>query len=257
MTDSDIKNAQSKSDKKNRSLLIVDSDVQHLSYLSQLLQRLEYRTNTAKTAKEALDTATAAVSTLIITAIDLSDMTGLNFMQLLRKKPETSRIPYIVLKKPGDSIERDYYRAGAACCLSKPVEIEALYQAVQAAVETTPRTSIRLRTIQPVKVDTVPFDNYAGMHTLDLSERGMFLHSMQQAPANTRLSLRINLSGLIIAAEAKVLYSGKSNRGSYQEPGMGLEFVQMAPKDREFIRKFIRTEVTRGIVPAGDSQYTA
>jgi CheY-like chemotaxis protein len=254
MTDGDIKNASSKSGRGNHSLLLVDSDVQHLSYLSQLLERLEYRTSTATTAREALD---AAVPSLIITALDLSDMSGLNFMKLMRDKPAMSNVPYVVIKKSDDSDAGNYYRAGAACCLSRPVAIEALYQAVQAAIETTPRTCIRLRTIQPVKVDTVPFDNYAGMHTLALSERGMFLHSVKQAPANTRLALRINLSGLIIAAEAKVLYTGKSNRGSYQEPGMGLEFVQIAPNDQQFIRKFIRTEVTKGIVPAGDSPYSA
>jgi CheY-like chemotaxis protein len=257
MTNGDIKIAPAKSGRKDRSLLIVDSDIQHLSYLSQLLQRLEYKTNTAKTAREALDTADASVPNLIITALNLSDMSGLNFMQLMRGKPTTSNTPYIVIKKPEDTGEVNYYRAGAASCLSKPVAIESLYQAVQAAVETTPRTSIRLRTIQPVKVDTVPFDNYAGMHTLALSERGMFLHSMKQAPENTRLALRINLSGLIIAAETKVLYNGKSNRGPYQEPGMGLEFVQISPKDREFIRKFIRNEVTRGIEPVNGSPYSA
>jgi CheY-like chemotaxis protein len=253
MAENNKKTAARKSDRKHHSLLVVDSDTLHLSFMSQLLQRLEYPNHTARTAREALDTALISLPALIITACSLSDMNGLNFIQSLKKTPGTANAPFIVLKKPDDAGERDYYRAGAADCLSKPVEIEALYRAVQAALETTPRTAIRLRTVQPVKVDTMPFDSYGGMHTLALSERGMFLHTRKPAPANTRLALRINLNGLIIATEAKVLYRGRSSRGTCSEPGMGLEFVQIAPKDQEFIRNFIRREVTRGIAPSGDS----
>jgi CheY-like chemotaxis protein len=252
MDECNSKNISAESDRRSRSLLIVDSDTQHLAYLSKLLRRLEYLTDTAKTAHEALDAASNAAPNLIITSLSLSDMSGINFMQLLRKTSKTAHIPFIALRKQDEDTEQNCYYVGASDCLSRPIALERLYQAVQATVETKPRAAIRLRTVQPVKVDTLPFDDYSGMHTLALSERGMFLHTRKPAPSNTKLALRINLNGLIIAAQARVLYNGQSSRGTYNEPGMGLEFIQIAPKDQEFIRKFIRSEVTRDIDPVSD-----
>jgi CheY-like chemotaxis protein len=257
MDESGIKNTSGSPSHRGRSLLIVDSNLQQLASLSKLLQRLEYQAGTAKSAQEALDMAATTIPNLIIISLSLADMSGINFMQLLRKTPKISHIPFIALRTQEDAPEQDCYSVGASSCLSIPVDLEKLYQAVQAAIEIRPRTAIRLRTIQPVKVDTMPFDGYSGMHTLALSERGMFLHTMKPAPTNTTLALRINLNGLIIAARARVLYSGQSSRGTYNEPGVGLEFIQIAPKDREFIRKFIHSEVTRDIDPGSRTHYVA
>jgi hypothetical protein len=43
------------------------------------------------------------------------------------------------------------------------------------------------------------------------------------------------------------LYQYQAGSGPYLEPGMGVGFVQIAPKDQEHIRKFIMHEVMRGI----------
>jgi c-di-GMP-binding flagellar brake protein YcgR len=134
-------------------------------------------------------------------------------------------------------------------CLNKPISAELLYRAVQAATQERPRTNMRIRTIQPVQVHTTPGPSCDAAHTLDLSEQGMFLRTMKPAPEQSRLSIRINLNGLIIAAEAVVVYNCAQNSGPYKESGMGLEFTRIAPKDQELIRRFIGSEVLRGIMP--------
>jgi CheY-like chemotaxis protein len=250
MAEIDAGNALERMTEKKSALLLVDSDKQHLMYTSQLLQRFEYLTRTAMTGREALESTAAASPALIITAVGLLDMSGLNLIRLFKKNPITEKIPCITMRSQEDPInERDCYTAGAKDCLAKPVTVEPLYRIVQSAVEKTPRATIRLRAVHPVKVDTAPFDGHAGMHTLALSERGMFLHSTKQVPVQSQIALRMNLNGLIIPADAKVLYNGLSRRGSFKEPGMGLEFIRIAPKDQEYIRKYIRSEVTRGIPP--------
>src|SRR4030065_2578405 len=82
-------------DRRSHSLLIVDSDAQSLVYMSMLLQRFDFRTETAKTAREAFASATTAIPSLIITALSLKDMNGLNLITQLRKNPKTTNIPFI------------------------------------------------------------------------------------------------------------------------------------------------------------------
>jgi CheY-like chemotaxis protein len=243
--------------RNNGTLLIVDSDPQNLIYVQMLLQRFKIQTDTARSAREAYELATFTIPSLILTAVGLKDMSGLNLMKLLRKNAKTSNIPFIAMRRKEDAISEQYcFNAGAVDCLNKPISAELLYRALQGATEDRPRASMRIRTIQPVKVDTVPYDGREGMHTLDISERGIFLRTPKTASENTRLSLRINLNGIIIPVETKVMYICPPCKGPYDEPGMGLQFVQILHDDLELIRKFIRNEVMRGIVPEKDAPYS-
>lgn len=59
----------------------------------------------------------------------------------------------------------------------------------------------------------------------------------------------MNINGRVVFADAVVLHSHRPGEGPFMEPGMGLKFIRIAPEDQEFIRQFIREEVSRGIVP--------
>jgi CheY-like chemotaxis protein len=237
-------------DREDRFLLVVDSDVNNLFYTSMLLQRLNYRISTAKTAREALETATISTPSVIITALGLTDMRGLELVQQLKQNPGTADIPFILLTQRGDLLAEKHSRElGAIECLSQPISPELLYRAVQTAVEATPRANIRLRTRLLVTVNAKPLECGDGACISELSERGLFLRTRSPASAKTRLSLQFDLNGRLIAAEATVLYNYRAGGGSDHEPGMGLEFVRIAPIDREFIQQFIRAQLTRGIAP--------
>lgn len=213
-----------------------------------LLRRFDYHIYTAKTAGEAVETAMGAVPALIITALDLEDMHGIELMGKLRKNTRIAAVPFITLRKQGDALgERLSMKLGATCCLEQPISAELLFRAVQAAIETTPRGSIRIRTLLPVKMINKAGSGIEGAYTLMLSERGMFLRTKLSAAVNTRLCFQINLYGQVIAAEAVVLYHDQAGGGAHQEPGMGLEFVRITPRDRDLIRQFIRNEVTQDV----------
>jgi c-di-GMP-binding flagellar brake protein YcgR len=181
-------------------------------------------------------------------------MQGIQLLQMLKKHPNTADIPLIAMRRKDDPIkEQSCLSAGAVHCLTKPISAELLYRAVQTATQKRPRVNMRIRTIQPVQVNMMPGATCDAAHTLDLSEQGMFLRTLKPAPENSRLSIRINLNGLIIAAEAVVVYNCLPNAGPYKESGMGLEFTRIAPKDREVIRRFIGSEVLRGIKPESNA----
>lgn len=237
-------------DRKDRFLLIVDSDVNNLFYTSMLLQRLNYRISTAKTAREAVETATISAPSAIIAALGLTDIHGFELVRELKQNPGTADIPFILLTQQGDLLgEKRCLELGVRDCLSRPVSPELLYRAVQTAIEATPRANIRIRTRLLVTVNARPLECGDGACISELSERGLFLRTRSPAPVNTRLSLQFDLNRALIAAEATVLYSYRAGGGSDHEPGMGLEFVRIAPMDREFIRQFIREQLTRGIEP--------
>jgi CheY-like chemotaxis protein len=237
-------------DRNSRFMLVVESDANDLFYTSMLLQRFDFRICMVGTAEEALAMVPVAVPSLVITALDLKGMNGLELMQKLAGIPATASVPIIILTKQGDLVgDKRCREAGAASCLDKPVQAEQIFRAVEAAVETTPRSSIRIRTRLPVTVTNMPFIDAEGASVSVLSEHGMFLRTLRPVPPDTRLSLQIGLDDRILSIEAVVRSSFRIGEGPYREPGMGLQFVRMSPQDQEFIRQFIRNEVTRGIAP--------
>lgn len=245
------KNAVSNTlDREKHVLLVLDGNAHNLCYLSVLLQRFDYYPYTAMTAKEALEALTAIVPSLILTSLNIKDMDSLKLMQLLKKSPVVGRVPFITITKHGNRFEETRsFLCGAVDCLEKPVTAERLYRAVETVVGTTPRTSIRIRTVLPVEVAGAPHEIPDCTRALDLSERGMFLACEKPAALNTRLNLVINLNGRRIPVEAVVLHTDWTGAGPYQETGMGVEFAQIAPDDQDHIRKYIVNEVMRGIKP--------
>lgn len=248
MTEPRTDSASEQSGQRSHFLLVADSDVQSLHSTSTLLQRFEYQTYAAKTGAEALAVAAVKAPSLVITSLDLKDMDGFELMQNLKRDPRTAEVPFITLVRQGDPVEETRsFLHGASDCLPQPVPAELLYRAVQTVLEKTPRMNMRIRTIQPVTVNNMAVNDLEGAYTLDLSEHGMFLRTWSPVDLNTRLSLQIDLNGRIVTVEAAVIYSDRTGKGQYHEPGMGLGFVRIEPKDQESIRQFIRNEVTRGI----------
>jgi CheY-like chemotaxis protein len=238
------------SDRTSHFLLVVDSGLENLKYTATLLRRFGYQTYTAARAMDALEIASVKVPSLIITALNLKDMDGLEFIKQIRKDPRTADVRFIALTRQGDMVqEARCFEAGAVDCLASPPSAEQLFRSIQTVVEKTPRMNMRIRTMQPVTVTNVSLNDREGAYTLDLSERGMFVRIAEPAPLNMRLSVQIDIQGQKIPVEAAVLYRHQGDRGPYREPGMGLGFVQIAPTDQESIRKFIVSEVTRGLSP--------
>ncbi len=229
-------------------MLVVDGDPGSLSYTSMLLHRFNYQIFKASTGEEALQMAAVALPALIITSLTLKGMSGFDFMQQLRDYPPTAALPVIaVIDQDELSVKQRCFELGAMECLSRPVSPELLYRAVQVAAEKTPRTSMRIRTTQPVKITNMPLEDFEGAYALELSERGLFLRTTRNAVRNLRLSLQVDLNGHRVYTEAAVVYNCPARTGPYSEPGVGLQFVQISKNDQEHIRSFITNEVLRGI----------
>jgi len=241
----------SASERNSRYLLIVDSDANELYYTAMLLQRFEYNICTARNADEAIEMISVALPTLIVSDLSLTGRSGLELLQQLKENPRTAPVPVVIMaKNPSQEVKRKCIQAGAAL-IQRPVQAEDLYHIVQVTIANTPRENIRISTRLPVMVNNKPLDcGGEGECATVLSQHGMYVRTLKPSPMGSKLSLQIVVKYRPIAIEAVVLYSHRFGEGPFKEPGMGLKFISIAPKDQDFIRQFIREEVTKGIKPA-------
>jgi two-component system cell cycle response regulator DivK len=238
------------SERNSRYLLIVDSDANELYYTAMLLQRFEYNICTAGNADEAIEMVSVALPTLIISELSLTGRNGHELIQQLKENPRTASVPVVIKAfDPSPEVERKCLQAGAAL-IRRPVQAEDLYRIVQLTIENTPRGDIRVYTRLPVMVNNKPLDCGGENECATvLSQHGMYVRTLKPCLVGSKLSLQIVVKGRSIALDAVVLYSHRFGEGPFKEPGMGLKFISIAPKDQDFIRQFIREEVTKGINP--------
>jgi DNA-binding response OmpR family regulator len=241
---------KNKKDEINQFAIVVDDDTNDLVYIAVLLQRFEFQVCTARSASEALEIAAVIPPVLVVASQKVQEMTGYDLVLRLRLDPRTSEVPVIVLTHAGDSqMTQRFCEAGVAACLEKPVQVEKLYTAVQAAVS-KPRKNLRIATALTVTVNGVLLSSSAGECATDISEHGLYIRTLKPAVKGSRLAITILIKNKIIPVETVVLYTYGHLQGLFKEPGMGLEFVRIAPEDRELIRQYIRGEITQGVSPS-------
>jgi CheY-like chemotaxis protein/Tfp pilus assembly protein PilZ len=240
--------AADKNDRSNRYLLVVDNNTSDLFIASMLLQRFKYQVCTANTAGQSLEMMSIARPALVMAELLLPGMSGLDLFKIMKQDPRTSSIPFIFLYNSADDTEqRRSMTSGADGYLLKPIIVEDLYRIVQAAVETTPRANIRIQASLDVRVNSEMLDHVEGDCASVLSEHGMYVRTHKPYQKNERVTMQVNLNGRSIGLEATVLYCHTYGNGPFKEPGMGLTFSRIDSADRDYIRKFIREEVTKGI----------
>lgn len=243
-------NEKNKSEEMNRFAVVVDDDTNDLVFAAVLLQRFEFQVCTARSAAEALEMTAVVPPVLVVASQEMRDTSGYDLVLRLRLDPRTSEVPVIVLTHAGDlQMAQRFREAGVAACLDKPVQVEALYTAVQAAVS-KPRKNLRITTELPVTVNGVLLSSSAGECATVISEHGMYIRTLKPAAKGTRLPVTILVKNRIVTVETHVLYTYGHLQGLFKDPGMGLEFVRINPGDRELIRQYIREEITQGVAPS-------
>jgi len=238
------------SDRHNNYVLVVDSDANELYSTAMLLQRFEYNVCTARNADEAIEMGSVALPRLIICDLPLKGRSGLDLLRMLKENPRTTQVPVIIkASDPSPEVDRQCLEAGAVL-LRKPVQAEDLYRLVQLTIENNPREHIRIYTRLPVMANNKPLDcGGEGECATVLSLQGMYVRTLKPSPVGSKLSLKVVIKERTIAIDAMVLHSHRFGEGPFLEPGMGLKFTSMATEDLDFIRQFIREEVTKGIKP--------
>lgn len=236
--------------REHRYIMVVAGNPDDLYRTSMLLQRLTYPVWTAQTGAQAVEMVLVSRPSLVITELVLPDMGGLDLLRNLGC--DARLLPVILLLPSPDShVEsRDVEIGGSIPCLSKPVDAEELFRLVQAAIEPTPRASIRIPIRLPVTVNKTPYDSLKGEYITDISEDGLYIRTLRPLDKNERVVLHLQVNGREIIVEGTIRYVHRPMEGLFREPGMAVRFERIGTEDRVFIRQFIHDRVTKGI---GDS----
>ncbi len=232
-------------------VLVADNDAHSLVFMSMILQRLQYPVRSANNADKAIEMACYSPPSLIITEMKLRGITGLELMHRVGQEPRTRTIPVIIMTRevtPG--LEEQCRQAGAAGCLTKPVQADELYQMIHPIIEPgSRRRTIRIQTRLSVTLDDTPLDSGEGECASMLSVNGMYIRTLRSFCLNAQVFIQVNLHGQTVSAEARIIYLDTLGAAYSGMTGIGLQFQKITPQGREIIRRFINDEVTHGLAP--------
>jgi CheY-like chemotaxis protein len=111
-----------------RKILVVDDERDILSLLQHHLSTQGYQVITATTGAQAIAKAISEKPDLITLDLLLPDRHGLDVLRELKERPQTTRIPVVVLSVAQD--ETDGYRLGALDYIVKPVDENQLLETI-------------------------------------------------------------------------------------------------------------------------------
>jgi CheY-like chemotaxis protein len=236
--------------RKKRILFVVDGDASDLYYTGMLLQRLDYSIYTTRMAEEALDVMRFAIPLLVLTEASLPHMSGVEFLKQVKQDPKTATVPVIVYTASPDAALKDQcLRAGCAAYLSKPVDPDELYAAIQKATEAAPRQYARLHACSRVIVGDEAATDAPGSSdcVTALSENGMYITTARPRAIGESLVITLFLGNVKITGEGLVLYSFNNETGPMGAPGMGIKFTRINAEDRDLIRALVKKELSEDI----------
>ncbi len=103
------------------------------------------------------------------------------------------------------------------------------------------------RVLVDLEVDYATDETYLFAYIADISTMGIFVRTTSPEPAGTRLNLRFGPRGSssddLLELEGVVIWVNAFRQGSVdnRECGMGIQFVDLAPEQRERLRHLVRT----------------
>ena len=105
-----------------QKILLVEDNSALSEFLSVYLHTLGYETSWAVTSAQGISKALAEVPDLIITDLNLPDMTGVDAATILKQEPVTSAIPIVVLTATvAGEWKHKALKAGVTEYLIKPI----------------------------------------------------------------------------------------------------------------------------------------
>lgn len=95
-----------------------------------------------------------------------------------------------------------------------------------------------------IEVDYKSADTFLFAYITDISAMGIFIRTNIPEPPGTRLNLRFaTTDGKQLNLEGRVMWTNPYRPGSFDNinPGMGVQFVNLTPEQREQIVNLVRT----------------
>lgn len=120
-----------------RQVWIVDDDEEMNRAVGLMLEMLDCEVVSFHTARSAAQTLlTGKRPEVLILDINMPEVTGLDLLEFLRRRPEWKELPIVMLSsETGDNIVDKALQLGADSFVTKPVTIQELEKAMAAAIQ--------------------------------------------------------------------------------------------------------------------------
>lgn len=122
------------SDSESLSVLVADTDHTFIQQALGCLGAANHHVEFTSDGLDALNLALTRHYHVVIVAVDLPRVSGLNILRTLRTESATEALVLFAITSPGaethDRTVFDAYRCGADVCLTKPIECDELVRFV-------------------------------------------------------------------------------------------------------------------------------
>jgi CheY-like chemotaxis protein len=107
-------------------ILVVDDSADTREMMAKLLELEAFTVVTAEDGSMGLDVAADELPDLIITDINMPNMSGIEMIKQLRTQPGIQRVPIMAITAYGNGVAKEALDAGADRAASKPIQFNSL-----------------------------------------------------------------------------------------------------------------------------------
>ena len=112
-------------------VLLVEDHTDTRELIALLLNMEGYAVATAEDGQQGITQASLQRPDIIVTDINMPNLTGTEMIKRLRNLPDFSNLPIVVLTAYGNDIARGALTSGATQALAKPVDFDLLVRTIK------------------------------------------------------------------------------------------------------------------------------
>ncbi|MBI5886867.1 MAG: response regulator [Deltaproteobacteria bacterium] len=227
-----------------KNILLADANYPRTQRLGRLLNRLEYNVFISNTPADLLRMAQRLLPNLIILDLRMPFHEGSDCLAMLRRDRPLDIVKVIVAGELSDeALLTDCLSKGAQAVIRRPINPTELYIIIHKLIEPNPRRSIRLRVIFKVKV--IHGSSVKAYFATVISDQGLFIRTTEPLDTNETVKVVLDLpSTRPIEFSGMVIYRTRFDKETFQEPGMGIKFLDIDKDLQRNLRRFIESCLT-------------
>jgi len=217
-----------------KKLLIAESFRVALEREQSILNRASFEVFTTLSGSEALAMHKEHSMDLIVTALELTDISGDDLCSIIRKDNKLKNVSIIITCDNNPACVERASHCGANAYITKPFHSDQLTEKVTALLSIPRRQSYRVLLKASIK-GTLATDSFY-CSSQDISASGIMIDTERVMNKGDIISLSFVLPGHgQISADCEIVRI--DTRGAV--PGYGVRFFHLLRKDREAIKAFI------------------
>lgn len=114
-----------------KKILVVDDDLAHAELIADFCQEAGFEARSVTNGLEAIDAVAAWQPDLITLDLEMPGASGLDVLRQLQSRPDTRRIPVVVISVVAKGALEEGELKGAQMVFEKPLKFQRLLQRLQ------------------------------------------------------------------------------------------------------------------------------